>query len=449
MSAIFVQLSDIHFGQERDHTVHIHDDVKTQLIADARHVVRDQLGAGASGILVTGDISHSGAKEEYAKAALWLDALAAEVGCPINRVQMIPGNHDMDRTKHSMSAEHVLDMIRAGGAAEYEKAIANDVDRAALFTRFENYGNFSFGYRCALDEKAKYATNLMVELAPGRSIRFIRMNSSLLCTGKERDDRPELMIGERQFTLPRNDGEENIVLVHHPLHWMKDGDAFKRYVRSRARVFISGHEHDPKVGVDPVSTDCDLLMLAAGATVPFKSNETYTFTYNIIEFDWDRAQDALAVTIHPRAWNPERTCFEADEKRLGGKDPRFTLGSPNFRNAPRPAAADDKAVEGAEDAKPVVELVPAEPDREDWETVPKPPIIDGYDLIMLRFFRDLLESERLRILMALDALASDSDERMTQGVERKLLDWLAKHGKLSDVARMMDELIAERGGRSV
>jgi hypothetical protein len=38
MPAVFAQLSDIHFGQERD-TVHIHDNVKQQLIADAAEVM--------------------------------------------------------------------------------------------------------------------------------------------------------------------------------------------------------------------------------------------------------------------------------------------------------------------------------------------------------------------------------------------------------------------------
>ena len=39
MPAVFVHVSDIHFGQERDHVVHIHDDVKRELIADASEVV--------------------------------------------------------------------------------------------------------------------------------------------------------------------------------------------------------------------------------------------------------------------------------------------------------------------------------------------------------------------------------------------------------------------------
>ena len=244
---------------------------------------------------------------------------------------MVPGNHDQDRTKLSIGGTQLLHYIRSGGPAEYEKVISNANDRSTLFSRFEDYGRFCIGYSCGLDEEAKFATNLRIEVGPDRWIRFVRLNSSLLCTGKERDDPPELMIGARQFIIPRNVGEENVVLVHHPLHWYKDAEDVRQYVRSRARVFISGHEHNPKVAIDEVDQGCDVMMLAAGAAVPFKSDDVYSYTYNIIEFEWDEKSDGLAVTIHPRAWNPKKTCFEADDKRLGGKKPRFTLGSPNFR----------------------------------------------------------------------------------------------------------------------
>ena len=450
MTAIFVHVSDIHFGQEKHHFLHIHGDVKQQLIADARHVIRNELGGVASGILVTGDIAHSGVWKQYEDAGAWLDKLANEVGCPIERVQMVPGNHDLDRSKLSIGAKHVLDVIRAGGAAEYEMVIANDVDRASLFARFEDYGRFCYGYQCDLDENAKFATNLLVELAPGRSIRFIRMNSALLCTGDEKEAEPELMVGEGQFTLPRVDGEENVVLIHHPLNWYKDREEVTRYISSRSRVFISGHEHEPNVEIDTNADDSELMRLAAGATVAFKSDDEFTFTYNIIEFSWDPEPDALAVTIHPRAWNPVGTCFEADEKRLGGKDPRFSLNSPNFRKSPKPVPEDGKiggvgADEMPEEMMPVVELVPA--DVESREAVIMPPSVEGYDLVMLHFFRDLYESERLHIFGALNALPLGSDEQITRTVERKLFDWLARSGKLADVERMMREMIAARENR--
>lgn len=447
MSAVFVHVSDIHFGQERDQSIHIHNDVKMQLIEDAAEVVAGLPTGIAQGILVTGDIAQTGTWQEYEEASKWLDELAGRIGCPIHRVQMVPGNHDLDRRKLSVGGSALIDFIRAGGQAEYEKVFANPSDRATLLARFEDYGRFSFGYRCVLDEEARFSTNLRIEVGPDRWIRFVRLNSSLLCTGDEREEPPELMIGARQFTIPRRIGEENVVLVHHPLHWCKDAAEVREYVHPRARVFISGHEHNPKVHVEAVADGCDVLMLAAGAAVPYRSNDEYTYTYNIVEFDWDEANDALAVTIHPRTWNPTMKWFESDEQRLGGKCPRFSLGSPNFKKLGRAPSEMDRnaAAEDAGGTGPVFEEVPsATACTELGETPPMPPAAEGYELALLRFFRDLVESERLRILVELDAIPSDFDERMTQGVERRLFDWLVGEGRLPDVTAMIEKMISER-----
>lgn len=229
------------------------------------------------------------------------------------------------------------------------------------------------------------------------------------------------------------------------MHWYKDAEDVRTYMRSRARVFMSGHEHDPKVAIDTVEDGCEVMMLAAGAAVPSKSNEVYTYTYNVIEFDWDEELDALAVTIHPRAWNSWKTCFEADEKRLGGREPRFALASPNFRKSGKTTdhhAGAAQATHTAADHELVVELVAA--DSQDGETLDMPTVAEGYELALLRFFRDLLESERLKILVELDAIPADSDERMTQGVERRLFEWLVRAGRLPSVIALIDKHISER-----
>lgn len=185
MSAIFVHVSDIHFGQEKDDRVYIHADVKQQLIADATGVISNMTGGLAHGILVTGDIAHSGKWEEYESAGKWLDELAANIGVEIHRVQMVPGNHDLDRSKLSFAGRQILDHIRASGTTEYEDILNNSTDRAALLVRFEDYGRFSFGYNCPLNNEGAFASEMEVNLAPGRAIRFIRFNSSLLCHGDE------------------------------------------------------------------------------------------------------------------------------------------------------------------------------------------------------------------------------------------------------------------------
>lgn len=452
MPAVFVHVSDIHFGQEKDDRVYIHADVKQQLIADAKEVVSNISGGVAHGILVTGDIAQSGKWEEYEEAGKWLDALAANIGVEIHRVQMVPGNHDLDRSKLSFSGRQILDHIRAGGSKEYEGILNNPTDRAALYARFEDYGRFSFGYNCPLNNEGAFASEMEVNLAPGRAIRFIRFNSSLLCHGEERDENPELVIGARQFTIPRTIGVENIVLVHHPLNWYKDQDQVRNYIRSRARVLISGHEHDPKVLIDNVEKGCDVMMLAAGATVPYKSSDTYTFTYNIIEFDWDEEIDGLSVTVHPRAWNVQHTCFEADDRCLGGMDSNFRLACPFFRKADRPtdASATAQPIDvpvpipeaGEYSIEPTTEMDPMESLEEEAQAMtPKAP---GYETARLRFFRDLLEGERLRILVELNALPENFDIRMSQGLERRLFDKLVRDGKMDEIENMIDQLIGER-----
>lgn len=440
MPAIFIHVSDIHFGQERDERVHIHADVKDQLIVDASEVVSRLPGGVAHGILATGDIAHSGVKIEYDAAGAWLDRLAEGVGCPIHSIQVIPGNHDVDRRKSSLGANHLLGHIRNGGAAEYEQVLQNDIDRTALFARFEDFARFSEAYDCGLDVYGRSSCNLRVELAHGRTIRFVRMNSSLLCNGTENELVPELMVGHRQFIIEPEKGEEAIVLLHHPLHWYKDGEEANTYLKNRARVVITGHEHDPKVRLERVEDGSDLLLLAAGATVPFRSDETYTFTYNIIEFDWESGTDSLVVTIHPRAWNLKRTRFEADEKRLGDKDPRFVLASPNFRKQAKlvvPIARDDSSGEPPKGDEPILEIVAA-PDSDKELSVPQE--IEGYRLLLLRFFRDLSESERLRLLVELGAFDKDQDGQVTQAVERQLFDWLIRQGRIADIQNFIQDV---------
>ena len=73
-----------------------------------------------------------------------------------------------------------------------------------------------------------------------------------------------------------------------------------------------------------------------------------------------------------------------------------------------------------------------------------PSDVEGYELALLRFFRDLFESDRLRILLALDAIPAESNERMNQGMERKLFDWLVREGRLPEIIEMTDRLIPER-----
>lgn len=438
MSIAFVHLSDIHFGQEKGGNLYINNDAKAQLLVDVRKVVATLPEGRAAGLIVTGDIAYGGRESEYKDAGDWLDKVSEAAGCSITDVQLVPGNHDIDWAEITPVTEFMLGEIKAKGQAALDKFLADDDERALLYRRFRHFMPFADGYRCPLDLDGGNAEERVVHLAEGRSIRFVRLNSALICAKK--DEEGTLLLGARQRILQQRPGEELIVLSHHPLHWFQDGVDAAKFIRSRARLLITGHEHNPSVKPENVEPGCDILMLAAGATVPPLADEVYTYTYNVIEFEWDETNDGLCVQIHPRAWIDDLKRFEIDEARLGDSAPRFSLACPNFREAPRPSAGPQSAGDsmlGVEEGDTVV--IPLS--REAEPTMDEPVAPDSYSLLILRFFRDITAGQRIALLVEMEALPEGWTDLLSHPHERLALDSIIEKGRGEELAAKLDVLL--------
>ena len=434
MAAVFVHLSDIHFGQEKDGgLLFINDDAKKRLLDDAAAEI-SKMGMSASGVIVTGDIAYAAKYEEYAKAGEWLDELADRIGCSRLAIQMVPGNHDIDRDAITPMAKYHLDAVRDQGDKILDMLLDDDAQREALFERFAAYRDFSGGYGCDLDVGGVYSADVAVVVAPGRTVRFVRLNSALICSRK--DDEGRLILGARQRVFEAIDGEEMVVLVHHPLNWLQDSDEAGRYFKSRARVIISGHEHFPSLDVNPVEAGCDLLMLAAGATAPDDIDEKYTYKYNILTFDWDEATDSLAVTINPRTWNFDMKRFEKDQPFLEGRSERNVLGSPFFRRGASPVASAQDVVEEPPQAQPVANPVTGSKEVD-------LSMSEDIRLVRLRFFRDLPEDRRRRILVELEAIPTDLSDRLDHTIEQRFFAKLVAQGRTGELSAAIDAAILD------
>ena len=443
MPLALVHLSDIHFGQDKGGRLVIHDDVKERLIDDVSGVVAGLPHVRATGIIVTGDIAYSGKPSEYKTAAAWLDRVARAVGCAITDIQVVPGNHDVDHQKISRATELMLANIAREGEHALDSFLAQDLDRELFYARFHAYRPFAEGYDCPLDREGGMASDRRLAIAPGRHLRFIGLNSALICS--RRDKPGQLILGARQRVLPTNPGEELVILCHHPLHWFQDSDDARKYLRSRARVFISGHEHEPAVSLDPVSAGCDLLILSAGAANPADPGDAYNYTYNVIEFDRAPDPDGLNVRVHPRMWSDEIKAFIPDPNGLGRKDPLYTLGCPNFRRGGRTEPVREEAVQAG-----ITEAAHQEQPALDHDDHGSPTADEGgeempdeFPLLLLRFFRDLSGSQRLRVLVKLGAMPPDWQEPLTHTMERRALDSLKARGQLDLLKKAMDDVERE------
>jgi predicted phosphodiesterase len=434
MAIAFVHLSDIHFGQERGGAVVVHDDAKARLIEDLAKMVETLPEKRAAGVIITGDIAYAGKAEEYKVAAAWLDQIAAAAKCAITDILVVPGNHDIDRDEVSNSAEWQLSEIQNKGEDALDKFLAKDLDRAVLYARFKAYIPFAEAYNCSMDCHGGLASTREVTLAPGRSLRFIGLNSALVCK-KITDKTGELLLGARQRVLPLKPGQELVVLCHHPLAWLQDSDDARRFVRSRARVFISGHEHKPGVRVEAVEEGRDLMTLEAGATMPPATEDPFGYAYNILEFDWDAVEDRLKVTVHPRAWDDEKKRFDCDIVRLGGHDPVHFLGCPNFRGAPRVQAAVAPIEDNPTVAAPLAPLAPQAPIAPKEDAVAPA----DYPLVLLRFFRDLTDAQRLAVLVKLGALPADWSQASSHALERQIVDALVLGGRIEELRLEIEE----------
>jgi hypothetical protein len=425
----FIHLSDIHFGQERGELVYIHDDVRDQVLDDVQ-IVRESLpDRKIDGVLVTGDLAYSGTLEEYAAAGKFLDLLTEKVGCPRTAVRVIPGNHDIHRKSICKASEWMLSEIAAKGSEALDSFLEDEQDREVLYGRLRQYRKFAEAYNCPLDGAGGIAGQQSFLLAPGRTLRFIGLNSALSC-GKE-DEQGKLMLGAKQWVLPRNRGEELVVLCHHPLHWFQDSVDALKYVQTRARVFMSGHEHNPSFDVQSIENRCDLLLLAAGATTPPKESEIYKYTYNVIEFEWNQQQDGLQVTLFPRVWSRERTRFEENLTLPGKAKSPVVLGCPNFRASLLTTETDPSLMTTIDSPERPLDSSGPEAERIQMD--------DDFPLQLLRFFRDLTGAQRLSVLIKLRALPSDWSEPLNQSAERRALDIMRSEGRVDALKGAIDE----------
>jgi predicted phosphodiesterase len=435
VAAVFIHLSDIHFGQEKDGgVVFINDDAKRRLLDDAAAEVA-KLGTNASGIILTGDIAYSAKYEEYVKAGEWLDQLAERVGCSRFDIQMVPGNHDINRDAITPVVKFHLDAIREHGDKMLDMLLDDESQREALYERFAAYRDFSSGYGCDLDVGGVYSADVAVAIAPGRTVRFVRLNSALICSRK--DDEGKLILGARQRVFDGIDGEEMVVLVHHPLNWFQDSNEAARYFKSRARVIISGHEHFPSLEIKTIEERCDLLMLAAGATAPDDVDGKYTYKYNILQFDWDETADALAVTINPRTWNLEMKRFERDDAFLEGRSDRNVLGSPYFRRGAPSVPPMKSMIHEPLQLQPVANLITGSK-KADLS------MSDDVRLIRLRFFRDLPEERRRQILVELGAIPADLTDRLDHTIEQRFFAKLVAQGQVGALAVAINATMIEQ-----
>ncbi|WP_158682311.1 metallophosphoesterase [Sphingopyxis sp. MG] len=438
----FLHLSDIHFGQERGGEVFINREIKKDLVRFLKDVKAKREKAGllpVDGVVVTGDIAFSGKANEYRDASEWLAQITDALGCKETSVHVVPGNHDVDRKKISPGVHAIIDQVMEKGQEALDLYLSDETDRERLYDRFSEYRVFAAGYGCRLDREGGAAGTKDFPLRNGLKLRFIGMNSALICRGRDEDAEPgKLFLGAKQRAVSMDDGVEQIILMHHPISWLADGPDSWNYFKNRARIFISGHEHRPDLGVDEIEGNGTVLRIDSGATVPPKGEDGHGYTFNIIDLALDDQNAALNVVVRGYIWDRGTTSFREDHERFAGNhEHELCLPCPRFARV--------NVESGGSGADDLAEKVAPTGSQEVAAEASMGIDEERFAELRLKYFHSLTPLQRLEILVDLAILPSDWSGSLTSALELSAIEAIAGMGRLDDLEEAIGKYAAGAG----
>ncbi|MGD9713669.1 MAG: metallophosphoesterase [Thermomicrobiales bacterium] len=300
---LILHISDIHFKSPQclDPMQDPDFAIRTRMMRDLMKQV--ELLGDVGAILIGGDVAFKGAKDEYETAWKWILQLAQISGCPMERIFAVPGNHDVDRAivRQSVPTQSAQHMVASAPKHEREWRLSQQLDHEvsgqSLLKPHAEYNIFAAPLGCNIwPEKPFWHQD--IDLDGGVTLRIFGLTSTLLSGKDGQDDvSGSLYLSPRQTVLDPVPNTANLVLVHHPIEWLSDGEDVDDALTNRAAFHLFGHKHKQRA----VMADT-YVRVGAGAVNPSRGEQPYQPGYNLIDLkvDGDGAARHIKVELHQR-----------------------------------------------------------------------------------------------------------------------------------------------------
>jgi predicted phosphodiesterase len=300
---VWLHLSDWHQkGRDFDRRA-----VRDALLDDLKNRASiDERLAEIDFIVFSGDLAFSGASEEYESAAKELLSPVLEAtNVPKNRLFIVPGNHDLERTNLRLLGSW-LQLFKT--SAEVNAALLNLSDRAVLLHPLKAYTEFVRGFWGpeAVPEPA-YSFVAPFEI---RGVRFavLGMNSAWMCGQHiEKDEVADygyLILGEPQYydgirETTFRDADVRLGVLHHPFSWLGEvvsRRAVEQVLSQACHFLLRGHEHESRLTIS-TGPEGNCAILSAGATY---DRREYPNGYNFVHLDLDAGRGVAFLRRYDR-----------------------------------------------------------------------------------------------------------------------------------------------------
>lgn len=316
---LILNVSDIHFKYPVCTTEMDPDrPYRTLLVQDAKKVLKN-LGSSIEAIVVSGDVAYAGKPLEYEEAYKWLASLAEACGCKLERVFVVPGNHDVDR-EVARSNQKVRDVHReikrAKDKKRHEKLLEqfqNLEAGRALLLPIEAYNAFAAKFQCEVFPPERLFWKQEIPIDHGVHLRFYGLTSTLLSGfGGKNDKRTSLYLSPLQTALDPVEGFINVVVCHHPPDWFMDTDDIEDAICGRSPIHFFGHKHRQRILMER-----NYARFSAGAVNPDHSEPRWEPGYNIVKIETVKRDGLLHLILeaHLRVWQTNPDGFHAKRNK--------------------------------------------------------------------------------------------------------------------------------------
>ncbi len=214
-------------------------------------------------IFATGDIAQNGKAKEYASATKFFDDLLEAAGLNRDRLFIIPGNHDVDRSEGEFLARSI------SSEASADRFFSPDKSFPHLTLKFQAFSEWYNDYFKTIRSFPTNTTCSPVEILTINKSRIaiLPLNSALFCIDDH--DHQKLFIGRRCLDEAKKQlaaADLTISLIHHPLDWLSPFEQanIETTLDASVDLLLQGHFHQIAAkGI--VSANGGYLKLAAGA----------------------------------------------------------------------------------------------------------------------------------------------------------------------------------------
>jgi predicted MPP superfamily phosphohydrolase len=307
-----LHLSDFHF---RPSTTWDASTVLGRLSVDIARLARTGLAPDI--IVLTGDIAYSGKRAEYDLARTWITTeLLPAAGVGADRLVIVPGNHDVDRSRVDFVAQQVTRGIRDERNQQRVTEVLDGDGRSLLLRRLDEFMALvnDLGAAGAPLVRPWYQAIFEIE---GMTLHCAAMASAWL-SGDD-SDYGGLLLGLRQCNEVMSGADSaDVVLValHHPWDYVAEWDrrASLAEIERSAGVVLRGHLHESRYDYRESTRHAGLIELAAGACYETSQHPN---SYHLIELR-PRAPKQRRARIHVRYWDPARRDWRAERNAFDG-----------------------------------------------------------------------------------------------------------------------------------